>query len=86
VYKVELKKQPEKFIRQQDRRIQIQLVAALRKLAENPRPPQAKKLEGVEGLYRFRSGDYRIVYLIEDDKLIVLVVRIGHRKEIYQEL
>jgi mRNA interferase RelE/StbE len=86
VYKVELKRQPEKFIRQQDRRIQVQLVGALRKLAENPRPPQAKKLEGMEGLYRFRSGDYRIVYLIEDDKLIVLVVRIGHRKEIYREL
>ena len=40
----------------------------------------------MDDLYRFRSGDYRIVYLIEDDKLIVLVVRIGHRKEIYREL
>jgi mRNA interferase RelE/StbE len=86
VYQVELKKQPEKFIRQQDRRIQTQLFGAIRKLAENPRPPQAKKLEGMDDLYRFRSGDYRIVYLIEDDKLIVLVVRIGHRKEIYREL
>jgi mRNA interferase RelE/StbE len=86
VYRVELKRQPEKFIRQQDRRIQTQLVAALKKLAENPRPPQAKKLEGMDGLYRIRTGDYRIVYLIEDDKLIVLVVRIGHRKEIYREL
>jgi mRNA interferase RelE/StbE len=86
VYRVELKRQPEKFIRQQDRRIQTQLVAALKKLAENPRPPQAKKLEGMDGLYRIRTGDYRIVYLIEDDKLIVLVVRIGHRKEIYREI
>ena len=86
MYRVELKRQPEKFIRQQDRRIQTQLVAALKKLAENPRPPQAKKLEGMDGLYRIRTGDYRIVYLIEDDKLIVLVVRIGHRKEIYREL
>ncbi len=86
MYRVELKKQPEKFIRQQDRRTQSQIVGALKKLAENPRLPQAKKLIGMEDLYRVRSGDYRIVYLIEDDRLIVLVVRIGHRKNVYRQV
>lgn len=44
-----------------------------------------KKLEGEEHLYRIRVGDYRIVYQIQDNKLIVLVVKIGERKEIYKK-
>ena len=50
-------------------------------LASNPRPHGSAKLEGADDLYRIRVGDYRIIYRIEDDRLIVLVVRIGHRKE-----
>jgi mRNA interferase RelE/StbE len=53
-------------------------------LAEEPRPPRAVKLQGAEGYFRIRVGDYRVVYAIEDDVLIVLVVRIGHRREVYR--
>jgi mRNA interferase RelE/StbE len=55
-------------------------------LAEAPRPPGAKKLEGVDNLYRIRSGDYRIVYQIEEVRLIVVVVDVGHRRDIYRDL
>ena len=49
-----------------------------------PRPIGSVKLEGEENLWRIRVGDYRIVYTIEDKKLIVLVVRIAHRKDVYR--
>ena len=86
MYKVELKRDAEKFYRRQNRKIQIQLSDALRKLAADPRPKQAKRLVGMDELYRIRCGDYRIVYIIEDNKLIILVVRIAHRKDVYRGL
>lgn len=55
-------------------------------LREDPRPPGAKKLKQVEGLYRVRSSDYRIVYAIEDDLLVLLVVTIGRRRDVYRKL
>lgn len=53
-------------------------------LAEDPRPPAAKQLVGGRGEWRVRTGDYRIVYEIQDKELIVLVVAVGHRREIYR--
>lgn len=52
----------------------------------NPRPPGARKLAGEDSFYRVREGDYRIVYAIEDDRLIILVLRIGHRSDVYRNL
>jgi mRNA interferase RelE/StbE len=52
-------------------------------LEREPRPRGAAKLEGIEG-YRIRVGDYRIVYLVDDDARVVDVARIGHRREIYR--
>ena len=85
MYKVELKREPEKFIRKQTRKTQIQLVSVLRQLQKDPRPKQAKKLAGMNDLYRIRVGDYRIVYTIKYKKLLILVVRIAHRKEVYRK-
>jgi mRNA interferase RelE/StbE len=53
-------------------------------LGENPRPHGSVALEGESGLYRIRVGDYRVIYLIQDKKLVVLIVRIGHRREVYR--
>ncbi|MBF0183719.1 MAG: type II toxin-antitoxin system RelE/ParE family toxin [Magnetococcales bacterium] len=53
-------------------------------LASNPRPSGAKKLEGHPDLWRIRAGDYRIVYSIEDDRLVVLIIKIGHRGDVYR--
>lgn len=55
-------------------------------LATQPRPADAARIEGAGGLYRVRVGDHRIVYSILDDVLLVLVVRIGHRSEIYKAM
>lgn len=56
----------------------------MRGLAENPRPIGSEKLTGSEDLHRIRVGDYRILYQIQDDALLVLVVKIGHRREVYR--
>jgi mRNA interferase RelE/StbE len=55
-------------------------------LAEVPRPPGAKKLEGVGDLYRVRSGNYRIIYQVEDARRMVVVVDVGNRRDIYHDL
>jgi mRNA interferase RelE/StbE len=59
------------------------IVGRITKLADNPRPPGCEKLSGQEK-YRIRQGRYRIVYSIEDQDLIVYVVKVGHRKDVYR--
>ena len=54
-------------------------------LADDPRPPGVEKLSGTSEKYRVRQGNFRVVYEIEDDALIVNVVRVGDRKEIYRK-
>ena len=49
-----------------------------------PRPHGFEKLNGTDQLYRIRVGDYRIVYAVEDERLLVLVVKVGHRREVYR--
>jgi mRNA interferase RelE/StbE len=63
--------------------IQDRVVNAIRRLASNPRPPGVKKLTG-RNAWRVRVGDYRIIYEISDVALTILIVDIGHRKEIYR--
>ena len=58
------------------------IVARAEALAADPHPPGSMKLQGAEDLWRVRVGVYRIVYAIDDGKLVVLVVRIGHRREV----
>ena len=86
MYKVELAKEAAKFIRNQEKRIQRQLINKIRELARDPRPQNCKKLQGYKELYRIPSGNYRIVYVVMDKKLLVVVVRIAHRKDIYRQI
>ena len=59
------------------------VVAKIESLAGNPRPPGCEKLSGHDQ-YRVRQGSYRILYSIEDRNLVVIVVRVGHRREVYR--
>lgn len=61
------------------------VVARILALAEEPRPAGCVKLSGLDELYRVRQGSYRIVYAIEDDQLVVIVIRIVDRKEAYRK-
>lgn len=66
---------------QQDK---LRIIGALERLAENPRGRHTIKLEAELDLYRIRVGNYRVVFTIEDDRLVVLVLKIGHRREVYR--
>lgn len=59
------------------------IMSTIKALADQPRPDQAVKLTGQER-YRIRQGVYRIIYAIEDDQLVVCVVKVGHRREVYR--
>lgn len=59
------------------------VVSRIQKLAADPRPPGCEKLSGEE-LYRVRQGNCRILYSVQDTDLVVIVIRIGHRREVYR--
>ena len=59
------------------------IIEAIQALAEDPRHQQSRKLSGAEK-YRLRCGVYRVLYEIQDDVLVVCVVKIGHRKDVYR--
>jgi len=63
----------------------VQITRRIAALADDPRPAGVKMLQGQHGYYRIRSGDYRVIYMIEDDVLVVLVVKVGHRREVYRK-
>jgi mRNA interferase RelE/StbE len=63
---------------------QKRIITRLKALRHNPRPQGVKKLAGEDDLYRVREGNYRIIYTIQDKELIVLVVKIGDRKDVYR--
>ena len=82
-YRVEVAAAAVRQLRKLDRSAQRRVQAAIELLAAEPRPNGSKKLVGGDGEWRVRTGDYRIVYEIHDDVLLVLVIAIGHRREIY---
>jgi len=86
MYKVKVAEEAAKFIRKQDKHIQRQIINHIRELAQNPRPQGCKKLQGYKELYRISSGNYRIVYNIKEKMLLVFVVLVAHRKDIYRHL
>ena len=85
VYEVELSKAAARQIRKLDRQIQIRILNRLDNLKDDPRPAGAIQLQGTtEVLYRIREGAFRVIYIVEDKKLLVLVLRVAHRSEVYR--
>ena len=84
-YTVRIAAAPTKFLEKlRDKSLLRRLTQAMRNITQNPRPVGCVKLAGEENLYRVRVGDYRIVYQIRDAELLILVVTIGHRREVYR--
>ncbi len=83
-YKISIVRSALKSLRKIENRTQRRIEKKIDTLTSNPIPEDSKKLKGKRDLYRIRVGDYRIVYTIENKKLIVLIIKIGHRKEIYR--
>lgn len=83
-YRVELSQPAAKVIRDLDQKMRVRIISRLRALAENPRPDGVKKLQGEESVYRVRERDYRIIYEIFDKKLLIVVLKVGHQRDIYK--
>jgi mRNA interferase RelE/StbE len=83
-YIIELTSEVEKALQRLPKNVVVRIDRAISSLAVNPRPHGYKKLVGIDNDYRLRVGDYRIIYSIEDDRLLVLVIDVGHRKDIYR--
>jgi len=84
MYRIEVLPKAKRQLKAIPREMQTLLKDKIRNLSENPRPPRVKKLSGEENLYRIRIRNYRVIYQIQDDVLLILVVAIGHRRDIYR--
>jgi len=67
-----------------DRAVQRRIAARIDELANHPFPSDVKKLQGTPGLYRIRVGDYRVIYRVDGKRVTVLIVKIGHRRDVYR--
>ena len=83
-YTVEIARRAIKSIAGLPRKEQHRVRAAIDLLADEPRPPSCVALAGEESVYRVRVGDYRILYEVIDDRLVIQVVRVGHRRDVYR--
>ncbi|WP_445367107.1 type II toxin-antitoxin system RelE family toxin [Methylomonas sp. BW4-1] len=83
-YAVEIKRSAQKELSQLPKAVAEKVVTQIRALADDPRPNGCKKLVGTEHSYRIRVNDYRVVYSVLDSRLIIQVIKIGHRKDVYQ--
>jgi mRNA interferase RelE/StbE len=83
-YRVDISRHAEKQLRDLPRQVQERIIPRLAALADDPRPHGVEKLAGHADQYRIRIGDYRAIYAISDERLIVLVLRVAHRREAYR--
>ncbi len=81
-YRIELRPAAVRALRKLDPSVRHRLQGAIALLSQDPRPPAARALQGRPGL-RVRVGDYRIIYTVTDDVLLVVVITIGHRQDVY---
>lgn len=83
-YRIEVAPAAVRQLRMLDVAARRRVQAAIELLAEHPRPSGARKLAGGDGEWRVRTGDFRVVFEINDDVLLILVVAVGHRRDVYQ--
>ena len=84
-YSIEFRPAVLKFMKRLPRKDLRRIKKRIDDLSENLPNPATTKMKGSNSFHKIRTGDYRIIYEIQKDKLIILVVRIGHRKEIYRD-
>lgn len=83
-YSIEWKRSAAKDLRQLPREVVTRILKAVEGLITNPFPAGVRKLSGAEHTYRIREGSYRIIYSVHSSRLIVEVIRVGHRRDVYR--
>lgn len=82
-YSIEWKTSAKKELKKIDKQQIPKILKVITNLSSNPHPPNHKKVLGTEHNFRIRVGDYRVIYFIEDEKIIIEIIRVRHRKEVY---
>lgn len=85
-YSIEYKNSVKKELRKLTKIDRIVIIKKIGLLRKDPHPEGSAKLKGSQNLYRFRHGDYRVVYKIDKLVIVITIIRIGHRREIYKNL
>ena len=83
-YRVEIRRQARKELARIEAEARQRIAQAIDALGDDPRPPGCKKLQG-SPYWRIRVGVYRVIYQVEEGRLLVLVLEVGHRKEVYRK-
>lgn len=83
-YRIEVSASAERQLRKLEPGDRAVVVEAIRGLSLNPRPRGSRKLRGYDDVFRIRKGVFRIIYSIEKDRLLVIILKIGHRKDVYR--
>jgi len=86
MYKIKYKPKAQKFIEGQSPKIKRQLIKKIEDLQKDPRPPGSTLLDSEKNIYRIRTGNYRIIYQVQDKVLLVIIAKVGDRKAIYRNL
>jgi mRNA interferase RelE/StbE len=84
-YTVEFTTSAAREFRALDRQLQRRVSAKIADLVEDPIPLGARKFQGADDHWRIRVGDYRVIYRIERQRVVIVIVRIGHRREVYRQ-
>ncbi len=83
-YKLEISATAEHQIRGLKRSAQIRVLRAAKALATEPYPPGCRKLQGYDDVFRIRVGVYRILYSVDGSRVVVVILKVGHRKDVYR--
>lgn len=83
-YKIEWRKSTKKDLRKIPRKEVAKIIGAVESLSANPYPYGSVKLSGSEFTYRIRVGNYRVIYEVFEDRIIIEILKVGHRKEVYR--
>jgi mRNA interferase RelE/StbE len=83
-YKLLIKPSAAKEIESAPKKNRLRIIKRIQDLSSDPRPPGCEKLSGHDDKYRVRQGTYRLVYSVSDVSLVICIVKVGHRKEVYR--
>ena len=82
-YEVQISRTAERQLGRLDRTTRGRVAAAMFALAENPRPRGCRKLLGYDDVFRVRVGTYRLLYSVSDDAVVIVILKVGHRRDVY---
>ena len=83
-YEIEIGRTAEKQLKNLSERDQLRVVRAVLALAEEPYPRGTRKLSGYDDVFRIRVGRFRVLYSVAENRLVILILKIGHRKDVYR--